>query len=82
MDIRVVQADAHFAGKERASTSVIVVVVSVSDEGRVSLYVRDSSPVSKRKVVHTRGVTNKARRIYLCTRLKLRPQTMYVSVSH
>ena len=72
MDISVVEADTHSVGKERASTSVFAVVVSVSDGGRVSLHVRDSSPMSNRKTAHARGVMHKVRRIDLCTHFKLR----------
>ena len=65
-DISVVE-DAYSAGEERASTSVTAVIVSVSDGGRVSLHVRESSPGSKRKIAHARGVMNKVKRIDLCT---------------
>ena len=71
MDISVVEADTYSAGKEHASTSV---VVSVAGGGRVSLHVTESSPVSKRKIVHVRGVMIKVKRIDLRTHFKLRLQ--------
>ena len=44
---------------------VTAVAVSVEGGGRASLHGTGSSPVSKRKVAHARGVVNKARRIDL-----------------
>ena len=68
--IGAVEADKHSAGKERASVPVTAVVVSVAGGGRASLHVTGSSPMSKRKVTHARGVVNKARGIDLSAHFK------------
>ena len=62
---------------ERVSVPVTAVAVSVAGGGRKSLHVTGSSPVSKRKVAHARGVVNKARRIDLSAHFKrVKPATV------